>query len=145
MCRFASHLDAVIFVIIFGVSMDNDDFDDNPMHRIGYGRGDDHHVQIMPARVINVGEHKVEPTIPMEAVEIISVKDIVHRLVERNLQAWRALPEKIRDRMLERPQDFQLVPAKERKDGDFDWDILYSGTVWHYSGAKVAWLIQDIR
>lgn len=119
------------------------DDDSNPQSRLGYGRGDDHRVQIMPIRMI--GEKKVEPTVPMEAVELLSVKDIIHRLVERNLQAWRALPEKVRDRMLERPQDFQLIPAKDRKEGDFDWDILYAGTVWHYHGSKLVWLLQDIR
>lgn len=118
--------------------------DDNPMHRIGYGRGDDH-VQIMPARIVSVGERKVEPTVPMEAVELLTVKDIIHRLVERNLQAWRALPEKIRDRMLERPQDFQLVAANDRKEGDFDWDIAYKGTIWRYNGTKVVWVLYDLR
>lgn len=133
-----------------------DDDDSNPMNRIGYGRGDDAPAPplkprvtqaysfITPDRVINVGERTVEPTIPMEAVEILSVKDIIHRLTERNLQAWRALPEKIRDRMLERPQDFQLVLNKQRKEGDFDYNIVYSGTVWRFHGTAIAWVIADI-
>ena len=97
-----------------------------------------------PQRVINVGERAVEPTVPMEAVELLSVKDIVHRLIERNLQAWRALPEKIRDKMLERPQDFQLIPAKTAKEGEFDWNIMYNGTIWRYNGIQVGWVIFDI-
>lgn len=121
----------------------DEDFYDNPLHRIGYGRGDDH-VQIMPARVISVGEHKVEPTVPMYAVETLSVKDIVHRLIERNLQAWKALPEKIRDAMMERPQEFQLIPNKTAKEGDFDYSILYNGTVWRYHNTALVWVIADL-
>ena len=99
---------------------------------------------IDPQRIVNVGERTVEPTIPMEAVELLSVKDIVHRLIERNLQAWRALPEKIRNRMIDRPQDFQLVLNKQRKEGDFDTNIVYSGTVWRYHGTALTWVIDDI-
>lgn len=124
----------------------DEDFYDNPLHRIGYGRGDDH-VQIMPAKVINVGEKKVDPTVPMHAVEILTVKDIVHRLIERNLQAWKALPEKIRDAMMERPQEFQLIGNKEyngTSKENFDYDIQYNGTVWRYNGAGVNWVIANI-
>jgi len=121
----------------------DEDFYDNPLHRIGYGRGDDH-VEIMPARVINVGEKKMEPTVPMHAVEILTVKDIVHRLIERNLQAWKALPEKIRDAMMERPQEFHLIPTKNPKEGDFDYSILYNGTVWRYHALHINWVISDI-
>ncbi len=101
------------------------------------------HVQIMPIKVIK-GDSQVEPTQPMEVVETLNVKDIIHRLVERNLQAWRALPEHVRDRMLERPQDFQLVPNKLRKDGDFDYNILYNGTVWRFHTTAVVWTLHDI-
>jgi len=119
----------------------------NPMTRIGYGRGDDNHVQIMPARVISVGERKVDPTVPMDAVETLTVKDIIHRLVERNLQAWRALPESIRDKMLEHPQDFRLIGNKmynSTSKENFDYDIVYNGTLWRYNGAGVHWVIADI-
>ena len=115
---------------------------DNPMHKIGYGRGDDH-VQIMPARVINVGV-TMEPTVPMEAVELLCVKDIIHRLVERNLQAWRALPEDVRDRMLDRPQDFRLIGNKTYNSSskeNFDYDIVYNGMLLRYNGAGVYWTI----
>lgn len=99
---------------------------------------------IDPQRIVNVGESKVEPTVPMYAVEILTVKDIVHRLVERNLQAWKALPEKIRDAMMEQPQDFQLIPAKNPQVGDFDYNILYSGTVWRYHSTALVWVIADL-
>lgn len=89
----------------------------------------------------------VEPTIPMDAVELLTVKDIIHRLVERNLQAWRALPEAVRDRMLERPQDFRLVGNKLYNGAskeNFDYDIVYNGTLWRYNGAGVNWVLADI-
>ena len=86
----------------------------------------------------------MEPTVPMHAVEILTVKDIVHRLIERNLQAWKALPEKIRDAMMERPQEFHLIPTKNPKEGDFDYSILYNGTVWRYHALHINWVISDI-
>lgn len=132
------------------MSVDGDD-DSNPMHAFGHGRGDDYKPRrtaaysfVDPQRIVNVGESKVEPTQPMEAVETLTVKDIMHRLVERNLQAWKALPEKVRDRMLERPQDFQLVANLYRKEGDFDYNILHNGTVWRYHPTAVLWVLQDL-
>lgn len=139
----------------------------NPMTRIGHGRGDDYQdglkhgrrnddsnmghesVSVKPRvtqaySFVNTGDHRVEPTVPMHAVETLTVKDIVHRLIERNLQAWKALPEKIRDAMMERPQDFQLIPAKTAKDSDFDYSILYNGTVWRYHNTQLNWIIVDI-
>lgn len=135
-----------------------EDWDDNPLHRIGYGRGDDEPPVHRPAprktaaysfvngQAVEVGlqEINVEPTQPMEAVERLTVKDIIHRVVERDLQAWKALPEKIRDRMLERPQDFQLIPSKAATHGEFDWAILYNGTVWRYHATALVWAIHDI-
>lgn len=133
----------------------DDDFT-NPMSRLGYGRGDDvvpaQHKPRMtqaysfvePRKIINVGEHQMDPTVPMYAVETLTVKDIVHRLIERNLQAWKALPEKIRDAMMERPQEFQLVPTKSPKSDDFDYSILYNGTVWRYHATALVWVIADV-
>lgn len=128
--------------------------DSNPMHKIGYGRGDDNTVPqsrktqaysfINPQRVVNVGEKKMDPTVPMQAVENLTIKEIVHRLIERNLQAWKALPEKIRDAMMERPQEFQLIPTKNPKADDFDYSILYNGTVWRYHPTQLSWIIADI-
>jgi hypothetical protein len=132
--------------------MDNDD--SNPMHRIGYGRGDDRPshprktaaYSFVQGKAVELGleEINVEPTQPMEAVETLTVKDIVHRLIERNLQAWKALPEKIRDAMMERPKDFQLIPARNPKEGDFDYNILHNGTVWRFHPTAVVWTIHDI-
>lgn len=133
-----------------------DDDDDNPMHRIGYGRGDDYaplppkprvtqaYSFVEPKKIINVGGNVVDPTVPMEAVEILTVKDIMHRLVERNLQAWKALPESVRDRMLDSPQDFQLISNDARKEGDFDYNIVYSGTVWRYHNTALVWTIHKL-
>jgi len=118
----------------------------NPMTRIGYGRGDDQ-APIHPIRVINVGGKAMEVTVPMDAVELLNVKDIIHRLVERNLQAWKALPESIRDKMLDRPQDFRLVGNKMyngTSKENFDYDIIYNNTLWRYNGASLNWFIADI-
>lgn len=134
--------------------------DDNPLHKIGYGRGDDAAEEyaklqqkprltqaysfINPQRVVNVGEQAVEPTVEMIAMETLTVKDVIHRLIERNLQAWRALPERVRDRIIERPQDFQLIGNTNRKEGDFDYNILYNGTVWRYHPTALVWTIQEV-
>lgn len=98
-----------------------------------------------PQKIINVGGSSVvEPTVPMEIVEVLTVKDIMHRLVERNLQAWKALPEPIRDKMLDHPQDFQLIPNDARKEGDYDYNIVYSGTVWRYHNTALVWMIHKL-
>lgn len=98
-----------------------------------------------PQKIINVGGSSVvEPTVPMEIVEVLTVKDIMHRLVERNLQAWKALPESIRDKMLDHPQDFQLIPNDARKEGDYDYNIVYSGTVWRYHNTALVWMIHKL-
>lgn len=118
---------------------DRDDF------RGGHPRVTQAYSFVNPQRIVNVGESKViEPTVPMEAVEILTVKDIMHRLVERNLQAWKALPESVRDRMLDRPQDFQLIANETRKEGDFDYNIVYSGTVWRYHNTALVWMIHKL-
>jgi len=111
--------------------------DDNPMHNIGYGRGDDY----VRAPLL---KEKVDDDLHGE---VLSVKEIVHCLIERNLQAWKALPEKIRDAMMDRPQDFQLIgnaSNKNTKSGEFDYCILYSKTVWRYHPISLVWVISDI-
>jgi hypothetical protein len=154
-------LTARIFVIILSEAAEKDktmsDDGTNPMHKFGYGRGDDAapaaskpkmtqaYSFVNPQKIVNVGASTtMEPTQPMEAVEILTVKEIMHRLVERNLQAWKALPEPIRDRMLDHPKDFQLVPNDTRKEGDYDYNIVYNGTVWRYHNTAVVWVIHKI-
>lgn len=99
---------------------------------------------VEPRKIINVGASAVEPTVEMEAMEILTVKDIMHRLVERNLQAWKALPESVRDRMLDHPQDFQLISNNARKEGDFDYNILHNGVVWRYHNTALVWTLHEV-
>jgi hypothetical protein len=103
--------------------------DSNPMHALGHGRGDDHKPEKTETFSFAHG-----------AIEVFTVIDIVHRFIEQHLQAWLVLPESIRDRMLAHPQDFQFAAKKERKEGDFNYDIIYNGTVWRYYAAGV-WTI----
>ena len=103
--------------------MSDRDDDSNPMHKIGYGRGDDNEPPkprktqaysfVAPDRIVDVGGKKVlEKTAPMEAVDEkpLTVKDVVNDLVAVSQQAWMALPANIRDALLDRPQLFKLIP-----------------------------------
>ena len=137
--------------------------DSNPMHRIGYGRGDD--VSTLPSqpkprvtqaysiidsqRIIAVGESKVEPTVPMQAVsqedfKTLSVRDVISRLIERNVTAWKALPLSVRAAMVDRAHDFQFLPVVTVKEGDLDLNILYNGVVWKYRADYGQWVIFEL-
>lgn len=95
--------------------------------------------RITPDKIIPVGEAKIEP------VENMSIKDVVTLLIEGNIQAWKVLPASVRNAIIERPQDFQLIPNKSIKSSvDHDYDILYNGTLWKYEHSAKAWIISDI-
>lgn len=122
--------------------------DSNPMHSIGYGRGDDYvpkktqsYSFVDPDRIIS---DKVNTPSKVDPIENLTTKEVVTQLIERNLQAWKSLPTTIRTAFLERPQDFQLIPSKSPKLEDCDYDILYNGTVWRYSAKFSVWAIIDI-
>lgn len=114
------------------------DDDDNPMHRISYGRGDDMKAETAPG----VGK-KVETIIAMEVVNILTVKDIILQLIEPHTQAWKDLPKSVRDAMMDRPQNFQLRPLPARPNGTPD--IVYNGTVWRHWSDKYIWSILEIK
>ena len=121
--------------------------DSNPLHNIGYGRGDDYPRKSQSYSFVSTERNtksstEVQPKV--EPVENLSVKDLINRLIARNLQAWLAFPENIKNAIMERPQDFQLIPAKNIKPGDFDYDILYNGTIWRYHNTAIVWMIHDI-
>jgi hypothetical protein len=144
--------------------------DSNPMHRIGYGRGDDvttlpsqhkprmtqSYSFIDPQRVVNVGESKVEPTVPMQAIsqsmqavsqeefQTLSVRDVISRLIERNVTAWKSLPLSVRGAMVERAHDFQFIPNSSLKEGELDINILYNGVVWKYRAEYGQWVIHEL-
>lgn len=86
----------------------------------------------------------VDKTISMTIVdESLTVKDIVSRLIEKDLQAWLALPPRVRSLMLERPAEFTLVqsglPEKLLPT------ISYKGVKWRYNPNAVLWAIDDIH
>lgn len=67
---------------------------------------------IDPDRIVNVGEKKVEPTQPMEAVDKpLTVRDVISRLIEVNSGAWVSLPQSMKDALIDRPKDFQFVDS----------------------------------
>lgn len=109
--------------------------DDNPMHKIGYGRGDD----VVVDRIVNVGEAKMEPTVPMEAVTPLTIQDIIVKLIEPYTQAWKNLPRSVSNRMMQTPADFQFVSKF-----DLTPDILYHGVTFRYNKEFQYWVVQDI-
>lgn len=124
--------------------MSNDQDDSNPMHRIGQGRGDDVPRSRRTAAYAFVApqDKKVEPTQPMEAVRTLTVKDVISKLIEVNATAWAALPQSMKDALIERPQDFQFI----NPGAGSTVNILYNGVVLRYSGASSisAWVVDKI-
>lgn len=83
---------------------------------------------------------KVDTTVEMHAV-IDSVKTVITDLIERNVEAWRALPLAIRDKMIREPQKFSFVWDQAKCGNDGPPKILYNGVMIWYSGN---WLIDTI-
>lgn len=88
----------------------------------------------------------MEKTISMPAVETaLTVKELVSRLVEKDLQAWLAIPPRIRSLMLDRPADFTLgPPTLPDKPGNVP-TISYHGVKFRYNPNQVVWAIDDIH
>lgn len=124
--------------------------DSNPMHKFGHGRGDHNpkhtaaYSFVDPQRVIQVGDSKVEPTQPMEAVDKpLTVRDVINRFIEADVQAWKALPPSVRDALLDRPQDFQLIGSFPNRAGGLGFSILYNGVVMKQDNAGT-WVVDKI-
>lgn len=96
--------------------------DSNPMHKIGYGRGDDapQPVRRMTAAYSfvepRVEQKKPQPTVIMDEplapvekkVTPTDMNKIMFELVERDFDAWMRLPDSVRKLMVTCPQDFTL-------------------------------------
>jgi hypothetical protein len=121
--------------------------DDNPMHKIGHGRGDDYSPRKTSAySFVQPPEKKLEPTQPMQAVDVpLTVKDVISRLIEVDSVAWRGLPQSVKDALIERPQDFQFVPAppKPGTTSLVTVSILYNGVVLRYD-YNGSWVLDRI-
>ena len=83
---------------------------------------------------------KVDTTVEMHAV-IDSVKTVITDLIERNVEAWRALPLTIRDKMIREPQKFSFVWDQAKCGVNGPPKILYNGVMIWYSGQ---WLVDTI-
>ena len=74
-----------------------------------------------------------------------TVQEIVSTLIERNIKAWCALPVSVRVLMIDKPEQFLLVPSgKPIKDGDCHVNIVFNGTIWRYSDYKSSWILDEI-
>lgn len=127
-----------------GHSAENCDTDSNPMHKIGYGRGDDYSPRKTSAySFVQPPEKKVEPTQPMDTVATsLTVRDVISKLIEPSSEAWARLPQSMKDAMIDRPQDFQFIAPSS---GSTVY-ILYNGCVLRYMGASSisAWVLDKI-
>lgn len=79
----------------------------------------------------------------------LTVKDVVVRLIEKHVGAWKALPNKVRNAMIERPQDFRLVDQVIKPGGEqYPPHIEYNGTAWRYTFNHKycvgGWMIDDL-
>ena len=87
----------------------------------------------------------MDKTISMSIVDpVLTVKEIVSRLIEKDLQAWTALPDRVRNLILDRPAEFTLgLPLTPDKPGVVP-TISYKGVKFRYNPNSVLWAIDDI-
>lgn len=97
---------------------------------------------ITPDNVVIIGDKvmqqstqpmEVAPTVEMKSVaevKPLTVKDVISRLLEVDIQAWKALPSSVREMLMECPTHFEFV-----KGLDVLPDIKYHGVVlrWAYN------------
>jgi len=117
--------------------MSNKEDDRNPMHSIGYGRGDDESRSVYS---FIPGKDKT-----LEAMDSVSkpltVKDVISRLIEVNAGAWATIPQSMKDAMIERPQDFQFINPVSDTGRQLP-NILYNGVVLRHGGH--GWVLDKI-
>ena len=94
--------------------------------------------QTLPYSIIRPEDAVAKP------IESLTIKDVVTLLIEQNVNAWKALPSSVRNALMERPKDFQLLPAKDPAANDMKYNILYNGTIWQFSKLAMVWVIIDI-
>ena len=111
---------------------------------------------IAPDKVINVGDEvmqqltqpmEVAPTVEMKAVvevkPLLTVKDIVVQLIERNVLAWKDLPQGVRDMMMAHPGEFEFIRQIPITATAVP-DIKYNGVVMHWNVNISYWIIKEI-
>jgi hypothetical protein len=82
----------------------------------------------------------VDTTVEMYAV-VDSVKTVISDLIERNVDAWKVLPQAMKDKLIAEPHKFRFVwdQAKCGKDGPPK--IIYNGVMIWFSGQ---WLLDTL-
>jgi hypothetical protein len=124
--------------------MSNDD--SNPMHRIGYGRGDDavnqpgHPVSRKTMAYSFVapkgGVSAVAPTEEMVAQPTQvpgSVKNLISLLIEKDVDAWRALSDEVRTQLMELPGTYTLISNEKTGVPNLNInnvELRWNGTDW---------------
>lgn len=83
---------------------------------------------------------------PVEAVQSsLTVQDVITRLIEDNVVAWKALPLAIRVSLIETPNKFIFINKENLiKVGDLSFNIQYNGVTFRFSSKLSAWVIEDI-
>jgi hypothetical protein len=120
--------------------------DSNPMHSIGHGRGDT--PSSMPSVRKTAVYSFVEPrktesknAIPAIEMKTLTVKDVIAQLIEKDIIAWKSLPKSVREALMERPAEFQII---ENLMNDLSLNILYNGAVWRWMPNINHWVIHEI-
>ena len=86
----------------------------------------------------------LEPTVSMEAVQPseLTIQEVITKFIEPHTQAWKDLPQSVREAMMTRPKDFQLIPNQRK--GSLPFDLGYNGTVWRHWADIYIWAIHNI-
>lgn len=98
---------------------------------------------VEPQKIVNVGESKMETKAPPE-MKTLTIKSVVSDLIEKDLLAWKHLPQSVRDAMMERPADFQFIKCFLETGTNVDFNILHNGTIWRWKPAIKCWVLEDI-
>lgn len=85
----------------------------------------------------------VVPQVPViiNSTETTTVRTIVSQLIERDVNAWTALPQEVRDMMLSAPSTFTIIPNKIAGGMPH---ISFKGVELRWNGAE-CWVLISIR
>ncbi len=79
---------------------------------------------------------------PEKAKDVLTVKQIMNQLIEPHPTAWMALPDAVRELMIDHPEKFELREDSERGTPL----VVYNGVVFRvmYGSSKEYWLLHSI-
>jgi hypothetical protein len=102
------------------------------------------HTQAYSFVYSDIQDKKMQTTQAIETTQKpLTVRDVITRLIEADVHAWKGLPQSVRDALLDRPQDFQFNGSLPTVPGGLVFTILYNGVVIKQTSNGV-WVVDKI-